>query len=69
MSLSILRIVENGGGVARVVTGGPEAIRGPANIYYSFFFVFTFPQDVSWLAGGGGVLSFVFIYEINNFSI
>ena len=25
------------GGVARVVTRGPEAIRGPANLYYLFF--------------------------------
>ena len=37
MSLSMLRIVENGDGVARVVTRGPEAIRGPANTYYLFF--------------------------------
>ena len=43
MSLSMLRIVENG--VARVVTTGSEAIRGPENIYYIFSLVFTFPQE------------------------
>ena len=30
-------------GEARVVSRAPEAIRGQANIYYLFFFVFTFP--------------------------
>ena len=49
----MFRIVENGGGVARVVTRGPETIRGPANIYCLFFFVFTFTQE-RFLARGGG---------------
>ena len=52
MSLSMLRIVENWRGVDRVVTRGPEAIRGPANTYYLFFFVFNFPKE-RFLARGG----------------
>ena len=40
------------GGVARVVTRGPEAIRGPANTHYLFCFVFTFPQE-RFMARGG----------------
>ena len=47
-----------GGGVARVVTRGPEAIRGPANIYYTFFLVFTFPQE-RFLARGAFSASFL----------
>ena len=69
MSLSMLRIVKNGEGVARVVTRGPQTIRGPANIYHLFFFVFTFPQERFLARGGGGILSLVFTHEINNFSI
>ena len=38
-------------GVARVVTRGPEAIRGPANIYYTFFSCLHFSSNASWLAG------------------
>ena len=67
MSLSMLRIIENGGGVARVVTRGPKATRGPANIYHIFFPCLHFSSGT--FLGSRGILSFVFTHEINNFSI
>ena len=45
-------------GVAKVVMRGPEAIRGPANIYHVFFFVFSFPQE-RFLACGAFSSSFL----------
>ena len=54
-------------GVARVVTRGPEAIRGPVNICYIFLLCLHFSSGT--FLGSRGILSFVFTHEINNFSI
>ena len=65
MSLSMLRIGKNRG-VARVVTRGPKAIRGPANIHLTIFPCLHFSSGT--FLGSRGILSFVFTNEINNFS-